>query len=413
MSVKNVVKFIVLIAIIAVVAYVMLQGLTLGTFKIKPVKDSIRQGLDLKGGVYAIMEAQGKVSSDDISKAISVIDNRVNALGVTEPVIVAEGSNRIRVELPGVSDPESAINFLGQTAQLQFVGPDGKVLLTGADVKDSKAVMGKDENGAQMPQVSLSFNSEGAKKFSDATGKFINQQIAIILDDKIISAPVVQNQITGGQAVITGLENFDEASKLAIQIRSGALPVTLKPAEIRTVGPTLGQDAFNKSVQAGIYGVIVVMLFMLAYYRLPGFVADIALVIYMMISFVVFALLKVTMTLPGIAGIILSIGMAVDANVIIFERVKEELKSGKSLRASIDQGFNRALVAVVDSNVTTLIACVVLFYLGAGSIKGFAVTLAVGVLASMLTAVVITKYILETVVGMNLNITKNLKSYGL
>lgn len=411
MKVKNTVKFIVLIAIIAIVAYVMLEGVTIGSFKIEPVQKSIRQGLDLKGGVYAVMEAQGNVKPDDISKAISVIDNRVNALGVTEPVIVAEGSNRIRVELPGVSDPESAINFLGQTAQLQFVGPDGKVILTGADVKDSKAVMGRDDTGAQAPQVTLSFNAEGAKKFADATGKFINQQIAIVLDQKVISAPVVQSKITGGNAVITGLESFDEASKLAIQIRSGALPVTLKPIEIRTVGPTLGQDALTKSMQAGLYGVLVVMLFMLVYYRLPGLVADIALIIYIMISFIVFALLKVTMTLPGIAGIILSIGMAVDANVIIFERLKEELRNGKSLRASIDQGFHRALTTVVDSNVTTLIACAVLFYLGAGSIKGFAVTLAVGVLASMLTAVVITKYILDTIVGMN--ITKNPKSFGL
>ncbi len=411
MNVKNTVKFIALIAIIVIVAYIMLEGLSIGKFEIKPVSKSIRQGLDLKGGVYAVMEGQGKVSPDDISKAISVIDNRVNALGVTEPVIVAEGSNRIRVELPGVNDPESAINFLGQTAQLQFVGPDDKVILTGANVKDSKAVVGKDSNGMDMPQVTLEFNGEGSKKFADATAKYMNQQISIVLDDKIISAPVVQSQITGGQAVITGMEDFDEASKLAVQVRSGALPVTLKPIEIRTVGPTLGQDALTKSLQAGIYGVLIVMLFMLVYYRLPGLVADIALAIYIMITFAVFALLKVTMTLPGIAGIILSIGMAVDANVIIFERIKEELKSGKSLRASIEQGFHRALIAVVDSNVTTLIACVVLFYLGAGSIKGFAVTLAVGVLASMLTAVAITKYILNTVVGMN--ITKNPKLFGL
>lgn len=411
MNVKNTVKFVVIIAIIAIVAYVMVEGVTIGGFKIEPVQNNIRQGLDLKGGVYAVMEAQGNVTPDDISKAIAIIDNRVNALGVTEPVIAAEGSNRIRVELPGVSDPESAINFLGQTAQLQFVGPDGSIILTGADVKDSKAIMGTDETGLQTPQVTLSFNSEGAQKFADATEEYIGQQIAIVLDEKVISAPVVQSKITGGEAVITGLESFDEASKLAIQIRSGALPVTLKPIEIRTVGPTLGQDALTRSMQAGIYGVLVVMLFMLVYYRVPGVVADIALVIYIMISFIVFAVLQVTMTLPGIAGIILSIGMAVDANVIIFERVKEELRNGKSLRASIDQGFHRALTTVVDSNVTTLIACAVLFYLGTGSIKGFAVTLSVGILASMFTAVLMTKFILNTVVGMN--ITKNPKYFGL
>ncbi|MDI6600745.1 MAG: protein translocase subunit SecD [Thermoanaerobacteraceae bacterium] len=411
MNVKNTVKFVVIVAIIAIVSYVMLEGITIGSFKIEPIQKNIRQGLDLKGGVYAVMEAQGKVTPDDISKAIAIIDNRVNALGVTEPVIVAEGTNRIRVELPGVSDPESAINFLGQTAQLQFIGPDGKVVLTGADIKDSKAVMGRDNMGVEAPQVTLSLNSDGAKKFADATEKFIGQQIAIVLDDKVISAPVVQSKITGGDAVITGLESFDEASKLAIQIRSGALPVTLKPIEIRTVGPTLGQDALTKSLQAGIYGVLLVMLFMLAYYKLPGLVADIALLIYIIISFIVFAAIKVTMTLPGIAGIILSIGMAVDANVIIFERLKEELRNGKSLRASIDQGFHRALATVVDSNVTTLIACAVLFYLGTGPIKGFAVTLSIGVLASMLTAVIITRYILDTVVGMN--ITKNPKLFGL
>jgi protein-export membrane protein SecD len=411
MRVKNAVKFAIIIAIIAIVSFVMLQGITIGSFKIEPIKNSIRQGLDLKGGVYAIMEAQGNVTQDDISKAIVVINDRVNALGVTEPIIVPEGTNRIRVELPGVSDPESAINFLGQTAQLQFIGPDGKIVLTGADVKDSRAVLGKDEMGVETPQVTLSLTPDGAKKFADATEKYLNQQISIVLDDKVISAPVVRSKITGGEAVITGLENFDEASKLAIQIRSGALPVPLKPIEIRTVGPTLGQDALTKSIQAGIYGVLLVMLFMLAYYKLPGFVADIALVIYIIISFIVFAAIKVTMTLPGIAGVILSIGMAVDANVIIFERIKEELKNGKSLRASIDQGFSRALVTVVDSNVTTLIACAVLFFLGEGSIKGFAITLSIGVLASMLTAVVLTKYILNTVVGMN--ITKNPKLFGL
>ncbi|TZE83511.1 protein translocase subunit SecD [Calorimonas adulescens] len=411
MRVKNAVKFAIIIAIIAIVSFVMLQGITIGSFKIEPIKNSIRQGLDLKGGVYAIMEAQGNVTQDDISKAIVVINDRVNALGVTEPIIVPEGTNRIRVELPGVSDPESAINFLGQTAQLQFIGPDGKIVLTGADVKDSRAVLGKDEMGVETPQVTLSLTPDGAKKFADATEKYLNQQISIVLDDKVISAPVVRSKITGGEAVITGLENFDEASKLAIQIRSGALPVPLKPIEIRTVGPTLGQDALTKSIQAGIYGVLLVMLFMLAYYKLPGFVADIALVIYIIISFIVFAAIKVTMTLPGIAGVILSIGMAVDANVIIFERIKEELKNGKSLRASIDQGFSRALVTVVDSNVTTLIACAVLFFLGEGSIKGFAITLSIGVLASMLTAVVLMKYILNTVVGMN--ITKNPKLFGL
>ncbi|AST58889.1 preprotein translocase subunit [Thermoanaerobacterium thermosaccharolyticum] len=407
---RGLAKFLSVIVLAAIIAYIAFFGINAGNYSIKPVQESIRLGLDLQGGVYVLEQAEGNVTQDAMTRAISIIRNRVDSLGVSQPLIVQQGPNRIRIEIPGVNDPDQVISFLGQTAQLKFVGPDGKVILTGADVKNSKAVYQTDQTGVQQPVVTLELNSKGAKAFADATGKFVGKQIAIVLDNKTISAPVVQEQITGGEAVINGMKDFTEAKNLANLIRGGALPVTLKQVEYSSVGATLGPSALKASEEAGLYGLVIVLLFMIAFYRLPGLIADIALGIYILINFIVYALLHVTLDLPGIAGMLLSIGMAVDANIIIFERMKEELRAGKSIRASLDAGFKKAFVAVFDSNITTLIAAFVLFFMGAGTVKGFALTLIIGVISSMFTAITVSRFLLKSVV--DTEFTKNIRVYG-
>lgn len=407
---RGFIKFFSVIVIAAVVAYVTFFGINAGNYSISPVQKHIRLGLDLRGGVYVLEEAQGNVTQDAINKAIAVIRNRVDALGVTQPVIAQQGSNRIRVELPGMNDPDRAIQVIGKTAQLKFVGPDGKVILTGANVKDSKAVYAQTQTSVQQPEVTLVLDAEGTKKFAEATQKFLGQPIAILLDDKVISAPRVNDVITTGNAVITGLKDFQEASELATLIRAGSLPVTLKPIAYSSVGATLGPSALNASVEAGIYGTLLVMLFMIAFYRLPGFVADLALLIYILINFIIYALFNITLDLPGIAGFLLSIGMAVDTNILIFERFKEELWSGKSIRPALDAGFVKAFRAVFDANITTIIGAIILFYLGSGNVKGFALTLIIGVTSSLFTAITVTRFLLHALLDMDLS--KNIKVYG-
>ncbi|AAM24419.1 preprotein translocase subunit SecD [Caldanaerobacter subterraneus subsp. tengcongensis MB4] len=406
---RGFIKFFSVILVSALVAYVAFFGIKAGNFSISPIQDHIRLGLDLRGGVYVLEEAQGNVTQDAINKAIAVIRNRVDALGVTQPVIAQQGSNRIRVELPGMKDPDKAIEIIGKTAQLKFVGPDGKVILTGANVKDSKAVYAQTSTG-QQPQVTLVLDAEGTKKFAEATQKFLGQPIAILLDDKVISAPVVRDVITTGNAVITGLKDFQEASELATLIRAGSLPVTLKPIAYSSVGATLGPSALKASVEAGIYGTLLVMLFMMAFYRLPGFIADLALLIYILINFIIYAIFNVTLDLPGIAGFLLSIGMAVDTNILIFERFKEELWAGKTIRPALDAGFAKAMRAVIDANVTTIIGAIILFYLGSGNVKGFALTLLIGVSSSLFTAITVTRFLLHALLEMDL--TRNVKFYG-
>ncbi|MDI3501373.1 MAG: preprotein translocase subunit SecD, partial [Thermoanaerobacter sp.] len=253
-------------------------------------------------------------------------------------------------------------------------------------------------------------DAEGTKKFAEATQKFIEQPIAILLDDKVISAPTVQNVITNGNAVITGLKDFQEASELATLIRAGSLPVTLKPIAYSSVGATLGPSAYNASVKAGIYGVLLILLFMAVFYRLPGVMADIALLIYILIDLIIYALFNITLDLPGIAGFLLSIGMAVDANVLIFERFKEELWAGKSIRAALEAGFARAFRAIFDANMTTIIGAIILFYMGSGNVKGFALTLLIGVISSLFTAITVTRFLLLALLEMDL--TRDIKVYG-
>jgi preprotein translocase subunit SecD len=377
---------------------------------IKPLAYSVKQGLDLQGGTHVVLQAQdtpdAKVDDDAMNRSISIIERRVNELGLTEPVIQRQGRDRIIVELPGVKDPEQAIAMLGRTALLEFKDMNGKTVLTGKDLKDSKASV--DQGGR--PVVTLQFNDEGAKKFADLTAANVGNQIAILLDGEVLTAPRVSEPITGGNAQITGSRDAKEAEHLAILLRSGSLPVKLEVVENRTVGPTLGQDSKDKSVKAFAIGLAGVFIFMLVFYRLSGLVADIVLLLYTLLLMGVMRGLNATLTLPGIAGIILSIGMAVDANVLIFERFKEEIKTGKTLRASVNAGFSRAFVTILDSNVTTLMAAAVLFYLGTGPVRGFAVTLALGTLISMFTAITVTRFILNALIGSQF--TKNPFLYG-
>ena len=378
---------------------------------IRPLASSVKQGLDLQGGTHVVLQAEDtpqlKVNDDALDRATHIIERRVNALGLTEPVVQRQGRDRIIVELPGVKDPEKAINMLGKTAMLEFKDPAGKTVLTGTDLKDAKGVIG---NGSQ-PLVSLEFSDEGARKFADVTARNVGKRIAITLDGEVLTAPTVQEAITGGRAQITGNRTMEEAQHLAILLRSGSLPVKLEIIENRTVGPTLGQDSKEASQKAFLIGVAGVFIFMVLFYRLSGIVADIALLLYTMLLLLVMRYLNATLTLPGMAGIILSIGMAVDANVLIFERFKEEIRTGKSLRKAMDNGFGRALVTILDSNITTLMACAVLFYLGTGPIKGFAVTLSIGVILSMFTAVTVTKFLLKFLI--DANFTKSPTAFGI
>jgi len=371
----------------------------------------INLGLDLQGGVHVVMEAkdtpEAKVTPEAMRQLKAVLENRVDQFGVAEPVIQQQGERRMIVELAGIKDPEEAVNTMVKTAFLEFKTEDGKTVVTGKDLEDAQE--GKDPTSGAV-EVNLAFKSEGSQKFAQATTANVGRHIAIILDGKTIQNPVVQNAITNGKARITGYESLQEAHNIAILLRSGALPVKVEVIEKRTVGPALGADSLAKSKHAGVVGITAILVFMLVYYRLPGLVANMALIIYSIIVLVIFAGLNVTMTLPGIAGFLLSLGIAVDTNVIIFERIKEEMRGGKSLRAAIDAGFKRGFVAVFDANATTVLAAAVLLFLGTGPIKGFAVTLIIGIAASMFTAISMTRWMLHLVAATNL--VKNPKYFG-
>ncbi len=369
---------------------------------IKPLAFSIRQGLDLQGGTHVVLEGvdtpQAKVNDDAMNRVVKIMENRVNAMGLTEPIIQREGQRRVIVELPGVKNPDKAINILGKTAMLEFRDEDGNTVLTGTDLKDAREET--DQQGQNL--VSLEFSPEGAKKFAKLTEENVGRTISILLDGKVLTAPRVNEPITGGKAVITGNRSLEEAHNLALLLRSGALPVKVKIIETRTVGPTLGQDSKDKSEFAFTIGVGAVVLFMLFFYRVSGFIADISLMAYVLILLFALKMLNATLTLPGIAGIILSVGMAVDANVLIFEHFKEEIRSGKTLRWAMDSGFKRAFTTIFDSNLTTIIAAVVLFFFGTGPIRGFAITLGLGVILSMFTAITMTQYLLKWLIASNI-----------
>ncbi|NLI93621.1 MAG: protein translocase subunit SecD [Peptococcaceae bacterium] len=402
----NIIKLI--ITVILVVAAVF--------FSIQPLTDStkgIPLGLDLRGGVHLVLQAEpGKdgaaVTDEDMSKAKAIIEQRINGLGVAEPIIQVDNTRkRVIVELAGITDPDKAVNLLKTTAKLTFRDAQGNILLDGAQLKDAKA--GTDTSkGAADYVVHITFTPQGATQFAKITSENIGKQIGIYLDEKMIQNPRVESAIVNGEGQITGYSSLEEAAQYAVILRSGALPVSMSIAEKRQVGALLGADSLNKSMNASLYAVIFIFLFMLVLYRLSGLVANFALVVFGLIVIWCLYAIGTVLTLPGIAGFVLSMGMAVDLNIIIYERIKEEIKLGKSLRAAVDAGFSRAFIAVFDSNITTLFAAAALFLLGSTSIKGFAITLIIGIIASLFTGVTFTRWIMRWIVGINPRLSKSL-----
>ena len=405
---RNIVILAVTVLLIALLSVVVFCGVSVGIYDVEPVQ-SIQLGLDLTGGVSIVYEAADP-SVDDLSAkldgAMSIFRSRLDSKGMTEATITKQGTSGIRVEVPinstsEIRNPEDVVAFLGTPAVLQFKDPDGNIVMEGDDISLAQAMV--NENGQYVVHFELS--SEGTDKFYDATSKNIGNQISIVLDDQVISAPTVQAAING-QGQIEGGFTLETAQNLAMQIESGALPLELNVLEQRTISSTLGDNALQKSITAGIIGLIILMIFMIVVYRVPGLLADIALVGYISIVVFFISLFGVELTLPGIAGIILGIGMAVDANVVIFERFKEEVHLGKSVRSSVKSGFNKATAAIIDSNITTIIAAIVLAIFGTGSIKGFAYTLAISIVVSMFTALVVSQGLFKAVVALFPNGTK-------
>ncbi len=418
---RSIIKLTSIVLLIAALLFVALYGLDFTDDVRFPGildPDGVVQGLDLKGGSVIVFEAQEENPTEEqMNTVVNMMRTRLDGLGYSEAPISRQGQTKVRIEIPSVSDPDKAAETLGATAQLQFIDASGNVVLAGSDVKTATAQYGQiSEIGAPENYVELTLTAEGRQKFAEATTRVSSlsasgeNYIAIVMDNNLLSAPSVKEPIDSDTCVISGGFDAASAQSLAANIRSGQLPFSLSQVELRAISATLGDTALQTSLIAGLIGIILVMLFMILFYRLPGLLASIALASYMAIVGIILANLHVNLTLPGIAGIILSIGMAVDANVIIFERIKEELKLGKTVRSAVDAGFNRALSAVIDSNITTIIAAVILMFLGTGTIKGFGTTLLIGVVVSMLSAIFVTKFLLKQMIGMNI---KNLWLYGI
>lgn len=391
-------------------------------------ENGIRLGLDLVGGSRIVYEAQIPEGYDmsnlanDMNSVQKVIRQRLTDKGFTEATVTLTGDNRVTVEIPQITNPEEAVQTLGTTAQLIFADADGKEWLTGEDIAKASYGYGRPTGNevADIHYVQVQFTNEGRTKFAEATesvaarstengGDGMNQ-LYIVMDDQIISYPSVSEKIDNDSCVISGAFTREGAQELADLINAGQIPFSLTQVELRSVGPQLGADAMRTSLIAGAIGVLLVCLFMLIVYRVPGLVACLALGFYIVIEALIFSLIRVNLSLPGIAGIILSIGMAVDANVVIFERIKEELRAGKTVKSAIESGFKRAFTAILDSNVTTLIAAAVLFFLGTGTIVGFATTLGIGVIVSMFTALTVTHFLLRCMVNFHI---RSPKAYGL
>lgn len=407
---RSVLRFAIPILLLLLVIWIDLPG---GRFK-------THLGLDLKGGSGLVFETDtSKVKPEDLQDALNssrdIIERRVNFFGVAEPLVqtVKAGNNyRISVDLPGIKDVNEAISLIGQTAQLTFkeeATSEAKIATASAILKDTglngkhikKASVNSDSQTGKW-QVALEFNKEGIILFADVTTRNVGKPVGIFIDNSLISAPTVQQPITDGSAVITGNFTIDEAKKLAIAINSGALPLPIHLIEQRSIGPTLGATEVRKSVYAGMVGLLMVLLFMVIYYRKLGVIASMALIIYGLISYAIFRAIPVVLTLPGIAGFILSIGMAVDSNILIFERIKEELRKGKDFDIAIRLGFGRAIDAIKDANITTLTVAFILFnplnwgFLPQfGMVRGFALTLAIGVATSLFTGIVITRRLIN------------------
>lgn len=394
---RAVIALVCVLLVIAVAAYLALFGLGRGAsiHYLKPWGEAISLGLDLRGGVYTVYQAEDSAQDDFDAKmdsTVGILGSRLTRQGFTEATVTRQGSDRIRVEIPNVSDPNEILRIIGTPAQLYFVDEAGNNIIEGAMVKNAQAAL--DENGR--PCVDFELNDEGADLFAEATAANLGKTISITLDGETISTATVNTVIAGGRGQITSPTfTAEEVQNLSTLILSGALPLNLSQLEVSAISATLGVEALDKAVQAGIIGVILVMLFMLARYRLCGLVADIALTVYVLVVMLLLALTGAQLTLPGVAGIILGIGMAVDANVVIFERIREETHAGRPLTSSIRKGFSNALTAIIDANVTTVIAAVVLYAFGTGTIRGFALTLGISVVTSMFTAVFVTHKLLD------------------
>lgn len=422
---SHTVRVLVLVALALAAFQVVFQPVRMDGWRptLQPPQPRLRLGLDLQGGTRIVLEAERRpgveVTPDKVDAAMRVIENRIDALGVAEPLLQRQGQDRILVEFPGLQDPQRARELIGRTALLEFVDTDQqslprgaewlpdnrqvrlpsgqvvdlakKVVVTGADLRDARAEF--DQQSLQW-FVRFRFAGEGARRFEEHTARSVGEYLTIVLDNRVLSSPVIRDRIPG-EGVIEGNFTAEEARDLAILLRGGALPVPVRPLEERTVGPTLGRDSIDRSLRAGWIAVAAVVLFVSLYYRLPGVLACVSLSLYALLLLAVFSALGATLTLPGIAGVLLSVGIAVDGNVIIFEKMKEELRAGKTLRAAIAAGWRRGIVTILDSNVTTLIGAAVLLWLGTGPIRGFAVTLVLGVLASLFTAVVATRWLVE------------------
>jgi preprotein translocase subunit SecD len=442
-------KLLLVLAVVAVAIYIVLPnspGIKLGSIN----RDfTTRLGLDLVGGVQALLEAdlpaEATVTADQMSAAVAVVENRVNGLGLTEAVVQQAGDRRIVVELPGETDPEAALATIRQTGLLEFVDmselsqadasqllyqtiqtdfgqasaesaptptptepvtstatTDSRVfhtVMTGADL--NTVTVERDPNTAQYV-IGFTLSNQGSRTFAEYTTANIGTVLAIVVDKAVISVPTINDAITSGTGSITGNFDYESANALAVQLRYGSLPFPLKIVESRTVGPTLGQDSLRRSLQAGVIGFIIVILFMSLYYRLPGLAASAAIIIYALVLFAIFRF-GVTLTLPGIAGLMLSTGSALDANILIFERIKEELRGGKTLRQAVDLGWRRAWPSIRDSNVATILTSLILFWFGntygATIVKGFSITLFLGVLVSLFTALLVTRAFVEVIVA--------------
>ena len=407
--IRAVISLVAIVVVVAVCAYLGLFGFGKGTMinYLKPWGDAISLGLDLRGGVYTVYQAEDNGDPDFDTKmesTVSILTSRLTRQGFTEATVTRQGSDRIRVEIPNVSDPNQILTIIGTPAQLYFVDEDGNNLMEGSMVKNAQAA--QDQDGK--PCIAFELTDEGAKIFAEATAANLGKTISITLDGETISRATVNTVIAGGKGEITGNFTADEAKNLATLILSGALPLNLTQLEVSAISATLGVEALDRAIQAGVIGAILVMLFMLFRYRLCGLVADIALTIYIMIVVLLLALTGAQLTLPGVAGIILGIGMAVDANVVIFERIREEVKVGRPIGSAVRKGFSNALSAIIDSNVTTIIAAVVLYAFGTGSVRGFALTLGIGVATSLFTAVFVTHKLLDIFADMGI---KNQKLY--
>ncbi|MBB6621927.1 protein translocase subunit SecD [Clostridium gasigenes] len=395
---KSAIIFILCVVAIFSLAFIGFKGFKIAGYEFKSFDKVITKGLDLQGGVSVLMEIKDEdVKKEDLEKTRQLLALRVNKLGVSETTVTTEGQKRIRVDIPGAFDSSDIVKNLTKSGKLEFKDSEGSVVLEGKDVSKATAIL---DNQTNKPVISLELNDDGKGKFAEATGNNIGKKITIFMDEDEISSPVVETKIADGKAIISGSENLKEAQNTASLINSGALPVALESVSVKNVGAQLGAEALPNALKAGAVGIALIFMFMIAYYRVPGLIASIALVAYVTLVLLIFVEVGATLTLPGIAGFLLTIGMAVDANVLIFERTKEELSKGISIKSAIKKGFENAASSIIDSNVTTIIAALVLYFVGTGAVKGFAATLMIGVFVSMFTALVITKKLINLSVEM-------------